>query len=105
MPSLCLPVILAGAFASGPTGATTLAAGSPAANGLLLAVQCSQVLPIYSIWNIPFRANDTGLVLLTNWRAVATAPVLVAVMCSALTERLKPRILALRESDAQRAPL
>ena len=105
MPALYLLVIVAAAFVLGPSGVTLVAAVSLAAYAALLALEYTRVLPIYSIWNIAFEAKDKGLLLVVNWLAVATPAVLVAVMCNALTQRLRTRNNELRQSESMRTVL
>ncbi len=105
MPALYLLVIVAAAFALETSGVTVVAGASLAAYGALLALAYGGALPTYSVWNIPFDASDKGLLLFVNWLTVATPAVLVAVMCSTLTQRLRTRNLALRESEAMRTVL
>ncbi len=105
MPALYLLVIVAAAFVLGPSGVALMAAVSLAAYGALLALQYGGVLPTYSIWNIPFVAREKGWLLIVNWLSFAAPAVLVAVMCSALTQRLKTRNSALEESEAMRRVL
>lgn len=102
MPALYLLVIVAAAFVLGLGGAIMVAVAGCIAYAVLLGLEFAGLVPIYSIWNIPFEPQGKGILFMVNWLVVATPAGLTAFLCGSLANQLKARNIELRRSEQVR---